>query len=536
MLKPILTEIREQFRLLAEVRNDPSYQLFVSGRVQGPAGSKKVLWSPEQWWEAFVFVFLCSGFQGGDDLLFFVYAPTHRARALRSYFVKRKEENLPIELQKGGAKFNHVEWCETVALNLVLQTRYRLDVAACGESMKDVVDDLNVDLGEDGVRVSHEVFGSTTKAHLNPEASSMTSHSAPEDCFPNVCFAVDDFHEAFTSLVLSQPDQCYTVMLNAFGGPLSLSEFAPSKATPIFSPGEAPASSLSAEYIKIPDPQALLPVERSPRRQADSNNAGEGASKTGGVTSSNPNEGKKLQENSEERVSKSDRAPSSPVESPDSKKTFETDGSWSLAGEGAASASGNNNAGQLENRGAENGVISGEGNKANSGDEWMDVENGAGSSDANRDNGSLASSSRNEQVMVRVFAGVVKCDALRIFMAGKDPVQKSKTVRMKRGDEGVAEVVVTFDCDDFPFEKSNFNPIKMVREGVRGLGPKDALRKGLGLAARAAKDALNKQAQTRVNNVDGIMALGEAPLKCSLMTLSLPMQKLATEILDAVVP
>lgn len=56
MLGDILGEIREQLTFLESARTDPAYQVFASGRVQCPAGSKKVLWSPEQWWEAFNFV------------------------------------------------------------------------------------------------------------------------------------------------------------------------------------------------------------------------------------------------------------------------------------------------------------------------------------------------------------------------------------------------------------------------------------------------------------------------------------------------
>lgn len=64
------------------------------------------------------------------------------------------------------------------------------------------VNDASADLGEDSIRVSHEVFGSTTKTDLNPNGLvSDPSQSVPEDCFPNVCFAIHDFSEAFDKLV-----------------------------------------------------------------------------------------------------------------------------------------------------------------------------------------------------------------------------------------------------------------------------------------------------------------------------------------------
>lgn len=75
---------------------------------------------------------MCETIEGGDDLLFFVYAPNHRGRGLLSYFVMRKPPQLPENLCKDGERFSKVDWCETVVLNLVLQTRYRLDVAVCG--------------------------------------------------------------------------------------------------------------------------------------------------------------------------------------------------------------------------------------------------------------------------------------------------------------------------------------------------------------------------------------------------------------------
>ena len=45
--------------------------------------------------------------------------------------VRRKGAALPAELDLGGALSPRVDWCASTLLNLVIQTSYRLTVAAC---------------------------------------------------------------------------------------------------------------------------------------------------------------------------------------------------------------------------------------------------------------------------------------------------------------------------------------------------------------------------------------------------------------------
>lgn len=45
--------------------------------------------------------------------------------------VRRKGNALPSELDLGGALSQRVDWCRSTLLNLVIQTSFRLTVAAC---------------------------------------------------------------------------------------------------------------------------------------------------------------------------------------------------------------------------------------------------------------------------------------------------------------------------------------------------------------------------------------------------------------------
>lgn len=67
-----------------------------------------------------------------DDLLFFSKSPSHPTANNPPFFVRRKAKQLPEELQLSGSQFGHVDWAQTVLLNIVLQSQYQLTVVACG--------------------------------------------------------------------------------------------------------------------------------------------------------------------------------------------------------------------------------------------------------------------------------------------------------------------------------------------------------------------------------------------------------------------
>jgi hypothetical protein len=73
-----------------------------------------------------------SGEPGHDDLLFFVSHPAATKPREDAYFVRRKGKRLPDDLQLSGSAFASVDWCQTVLLNIVLQSHYSLTVVTCG--------------------------------------------------------------------------------------------------------------------------------------------------------------------------------------------------------------------------------------------------------------------------------------------------------------------------------------------------------------------------------------------------------------------
>jgi hypothetical protein len=62
--------------------------------------------------------------------------------------------------------------------------------------------------------VSRPVFASPTVTAVNLD-SSRGEAANPAPCYPDACFAVDNFDAAFEELVLSEPEHCYCVVLHA---------------------------------------------------------------------------------------------------------------------------------------------------------------------------------------------------------------------------------------------------------------------------------------------------------------------------------
>ncbi|KAF6250398.1 hypothetical protein COO60DRAFT_1647137 [Scenedesmus sp. NREL 46B-D3] len=148
-----------------------------------------------------------------DDLLFFIKSPGHPTSNKPPFFVRRKAKQLPEELQLSGAHFSQVDWAQTVLLNIVLQSQYQLTVVACGREALPFVAEGRT-WSAHMITVSKPVYASTTVTAVNLD-SSRAEASNPQPCYPDICFAVDNFDNAFEDLVLEDADKCYCVVLHA---------------------------------------------------------------------------------------------------------------------------------------------------------------------------------------------------------------------------------------------------------------------------------------------------------------------------------
>lgn len=111
-------------------------------------------WRPEQWWEAFSFLFTeqaegAAHLKHNDDLLFFVHVTPAHALAGRApaskhgdpngsggldqgpFSVRRRVKQLAPEWCISGSLFSAIAWDKTLLLNIVLQTAFVLTVVVC---------------------------------------------------------------------------------------------------------------------------------------------------------------------------------------------------------------------------------------------------------------------------------------------------------------------------------------------------------------------------------------------------------------------
>lgn len=204
--------------------------------------------------------------EASDDLLFFVTreAPTvpppapqpkaGRGAGKPPYFVRRKAKQLPEELQLSGASFERVDWCQSVLLNVVLQSQYSLTVVACGWVGARRVHGTRQGMGwavlgclprlagpaweqvwsaclplsrpitglppppppcrqeslpfvaegrtwtPNTRTVTKPVYASPTVTAVNVD-DTRAGDAQPVSCYPDICFAVDNFGDAFEDMV-----------------------------------------------------------------------------------------------------------------------------------------------------------------------------------------------------------------------------------------------------------------------------------------------------------------------------------------------
>ncbi|GAX75513.1 hypothetical protein CEUSTIGMA_g2956.t1 [Chlamydomonas eustigma] len=221
--RPVLTAVKEQL-----------YHRSSSKNLSNSS------WTQEQWWESFHFLFVvieeCSAAACGrnqlersDDLLFFVHskalfsknsdkgdviANTSLDHNGMPFSVRRRGKTLSSDWQKSGRNFAAISWDETLLLNLVVQTHFSLTTIVCRESLLSQVAS-GLTICEDILVVTKRVYASPVQTSVSlqqPEAK-MNEFSSRHS-YPNVCFAVENFVDAFSDMVMSHKEDCYCVLLH----------------------------------------------------------------------------------------------------------------------------------------------------------------------------------------------------------------------------------------------------------------------------------------------------------------------------------
>ncbi|KAG2450433.1 hypothetical protein HYH02_004935 [Chlamydomonas schloesseri] len=201
-------------------------------------------WSPEQWNEAFSYLFLAAPgsrhavLEHQDDMLWFVTAAGALATGTAPVTLRRNvSASLPPELRPGGRDFGTVDWAASVQLNLVVQATYVLTVVQCEEmALAAVAQAGNTTPGTYSAHLHERAAGRATpsgdSAHTSTSASTGSSIPGtvvaqrrvfaspmsadvnledakagrpPAACYPDVSFSVDNFESGFEDMVGGVP-------------------------------------------------------------------------------------------------------------------------------------------------------------------------------------------------------------------------------------------------------------------------------------------------------------------------------------------
>ncbi|GIL75986.1 hypothetical protein Vretifemale_5668 [Volvox reticuliferus] len=158
-----------------------------------------------------------------DDMLWFVAARDSLSPNAPNVWLRRNTSaELPTELRPGGSAFSSVDWTASAQLNLVVQAKYILTVVQCRQDCLAAIAQDHANPGPctvgnhrqqpDVVIAQRRVYASPMAADVNLEEAK--SGQSPQACYPDVCFAVDNYEDAFQDVILSRHDDCYCVMLH----------------------------------------------------------------------------------------------------------------------------------------------------------------------------------------------------------------------------------------------------------------------------------------------------------------------------------
>ncbi|GLI65449.1 hypothetical protein VaNZ11_008829 [Volvox africanus] len=145
-----------------------------------------------------------------DDMLWFVAAPDALSLKTPKVWLRRNTSaDLPSELRPGGSAFSSVDWAASAQLNLVVQAKYILTVVQCRQECLAAIAQDHASPGPctvgnhrqqpDAVIAQRRVFASPMAADVNLEDAK--SGQSPQACYPDVCFAVDNYEDAFQDVV-----------------------------------------------------------------------------------------------------------------------------------------------------------------------------------------------------------------------------------------------------------------------------------------------------------------------------------------------
>ncbi|GBG65134.1 hypothetical protein CBR_g49495 [Chara braunii] len=206
------------------------YSAFLRPSTQAQQdGHAEVVEGSAEFWREMVDMFFVRGqaqhaAQHQDDMLFFVRPQnlmpeygsqlSYEETLISPYFVRRWASELP----KVVAYDKDVDWRRSFYLNLIVHTTFALTVAVCSRR---ALSDQRKTGGGPPVSVT-PMFKVTKTVYASPACAriDMDTSKAQETVpsYPDICFAVDDYDDSFDSVILSDPDHCFCVLLNARGG------------------------------------------------------------------------------------------------------------------------------------------------------------------------------------------------------------------------------------------------------------------------------------------------------------------------------
>ncbi|CAA7393792.1 unnamed protein product [Spirodela intermedia] len=154
-----------------------------------------------------------------DDLIFFVkdmnlhgYGFNDNVESAPPYFVRRWAAKLE---KVAGENYAEVDWRRSFYLNFIAHTSFTVTVAICSiQDLKRHQSGADTPLSP-VYKVVKTVYASPSRVNFQ---TNFRKEAETIPAYPNICFAINDFDDAFDSVVLSETDHCYCVLLNADGG------------------------------------------------------------------------------------------------------------------------------------------------------------------------------------------------------------------------------------------------------------------------------------------------------------------------------
>ncbi|XP_066379824.1 uncharacterized protein [Miscanthus floridulus] len=177
----------------------------------------------DKFWHEMLDLFFVRGRQSKrseeDDLVFFVnnmklhgYGFNDNMEDPPPFFVRRWA---PMQLEKISINTVEIDWERSFYLNLIAHTSYTVTVAIFG------IGDLRNRAAKSKqlcpvYKVTKTVYASPSRVNFHLDRRKAVE-TVP--AYPNIFFSVDDFDDTFDAVqVLSDPEHCYCVILNAHDG------------------------------------------------------------------------------------------------------------------------------------------------------------------------------------------------------------------------------------------------------------------------------------------------------------------------------